>query len=89
MRKRRGRASHLQLNESIDAAAPRDSELIALDDALDSLERMDRRKARVVEMRFFGGLSRGDCRRVEDLPPKRDAGPETGPRLARPRDGQD
>jgi RNA polymerase sigma factor (TIGR02999 family) len=55
--KRRGSARHFQLNESIDAGAPRDAELIALDDALHSLARLDERKARVVEMRFFGGLS--------------------------------
>jgi RNA polymerase sigma-70 factor (ECF subfamily) len=55
--KRCGEARHFQLNESIDAAPPRDAELIALDDALDSLAKFDGRKARVVEMRFFGGLS--------------------------------
>jgi RNA polymerase sigma factor (TIGR02999 family) len=55
--KRRGQLRHFQLNESIDAGPPRDAELIALDDALDGLARLDGRKARVVEMRFFGGLS--------------------------------
>jgi RNA polymerase sigma factor (TIGR02999 family) len=54
--KRCGNAPRFQLNESIDAAPPRDAELIALDDALDSLAKFDARKARVVEMRFFGGL---------------------------------
>jgi RNA polymerase sigma factor (TIGR02999 family) len=48
---------HLNLNESIDAMPDRGSELIALDDALDALAQLDPRKARVVEMRFFGGLS--------------------------------
>ncbi len=55
--KRYGRFQHFQLNESIDAAPPHDAELIALDDALDTLAQFDARKARVVEMRFFGGLS--------------------------------
>jgi RNA polymerase sigma-70 factor, ECF subfamily len=55
--KRCGDARCFQLNESIDAAPPRDAELIALDDALDSLAKLDERKARVIEMRFFGGLS--------------------------------
>jgi RNA polymerase sigma-70 factor, ECF subfamily len=31
--------------------------LLALDEALDALAKMDPRKAKVVEMRFFGGLS--------------------------------
>ena len=32
-------------------------DLVALDDALEALAAVDERKARVVEMRFFGGLS--------------------------------
>lgn len=55
--KRAGNVKHFQLRDSIDAAPPPDAELVALDDALDSLARFDARKARVVEMRFFGGLS--------------------------------
>ena len=35
----------------------RPSDLIMLDDALQALARMDARKAQVVELRFFGGLS--------------------------------
>ena len=62
--KRSGPAPHFQLNESIDAAPPRDAEIIALDDALDSLAAFDPRKARVVEMRFFGGLSIGETAAV-------------------------
>jgi RNA polymerase sigma factor (TIGR02999 family) len=46
---------------SLDAAAVVDerraAELVALDDALDSLARLDERKVRVVEMRFFAGLT--------------------------------
>jgi RNA polymerase sigma factor (sigma-70 family) len=39
-------------------ASPQNSEdLVALDDALKTLEEMDQRKARVVELRFFAGLS--------------------------------
>jgi RNA polymerase sigma factor (TIGR02999 family) len=39
------------------AGETRDRSLIALDDALDELARVDQRRARVVEMRYFGGLS--------------------------------
>jgi RNA polymerase sigma factor (TIGR02999 family) len=39
------------------AGETRDRSLIALDDALDELTRVDQRRARVVEMRYFGGLS--------------------------------
>ena len=55
--KRGGGAGRLELNESIDGMPERGDDLVALDDALCALARLDPRKARVVEMRFFGGLS--------------------------------
>ncbi len=47
----------LSLDENIDRSVDRSSELIALDDALKALEAHDAQKARVVELRYFGGLS--------------------------------
>jgi RNA polymerase sigma factor (sigma-70 family) len=41
--------------------------LIALDDALDALARMDARKSRVIELRFFGGLSVEETATVLDV----------------------
>jgi RNA polymerase sigma factor (TIGR02999 family) len=55
--KRGGAVAKVNLNESIDAMADRGRELVALDDALSALAQFDARKAKVVEMRFFGGLS--------------------------------
>jgi len=55
--KRGGGAVHVNLDESIDALPDRGSQLVALDDALEALTRLDPRKAKVIEMRFFGGLS--------------------------------
>lgn len=55
--KRGGHAVTLSLNENIDAAAGRDFELIALDDALDALAKLDAQQSRIVELRFFAGLS--------------------------------
>jgi len=43
--------------ESAIVSADRDADLIAFNDALNALEKRDARKVRVVEMRFFGGLS--------------------------------
>ncbi len=68
--KEHGLVQRLELNESIDAAPPRDAELIALDDALSSLARFDPRKARVVEMRFFGGLSVEETAAVLKISPQ-------------------
>ena len=55
--KRGGSLPHVHLDESMDASPQSSEDLIALDDALNALEEMDPRKARVVELRFFAGLS--------------------------------
>jgi RNA polymerase sigma-70 factor (ECF subfamily) len=47
----------LSLDENIDRAVERSAELIALDDALQALCLLDEQKARMVELRYFGGLS--------------------------------
>ena len=46
-----------------------DERLLALDAALDELARLDRRQARVVELRFFGGLSVEDTATLLDISP--------------------
>jgi len=55
--KRGGGARELQLDEAAVLTDERAAELVALDDALQALAEVDERKSRVVEMRFFGGLS--------------------------------
>jgi RNA polymerase sigma-70 factor (ECF subfamily) len=55
--KRGGGIPHLSLDETIAAGADAAVELVALDDAMISLARIDPRKVQVVEMRFFAGLS--------------------------------
>ena len=55
--KRGGDVVRVPLNEAMDGLPERSSDLVALDDALGELAEMDPRKAQVVEMRFFGGLS--------------------------------
>jgi RNA polymerase sigma factor (TIGR02999 family) len=56
-RKRGGGAVNIALDDSIDMSRERGADLVALDDALESLARVDPRKGQVVELRFFGGLS--------------------------------
>lgn len=54
---RRGaRALHVSLSNAEDIALRRDADLVALDDALTALGRLNPRHGRVVELRFFGGL---------------------------------
>jgi RNA polymerase sigma-70 factor (ECF subfamily) len=55
--KRGAGSEKLPLDEATYFAPERSSELIGLDDALKSLEKTDPRKAKVIELRFFGGLS--------------------------------
>lgn len=46
---------------------PRAAELLALDEALDELARLDPRKSRVVELRYFGGLSLEETAKVLEV----------------------
>ncbi len=55
--KRGGGALKVPLDEAMAVIEERASDLIALDDALNSLAAIDSRKVKVVELRFFGGLS--------------------------------
>jgi len=55
--KRGGNALCVTLDEALVVARGRGIEVLALDDALDALARIDRRKSRVVELRYFGGLN--------------------------------
>ena len=55
--KRGGGTPRVNLNEIPDVSTERSRELIALDEALNRLSEIDRRKARVIELRFFAGLS--------------------------------
>jgi len=55
--KRGGNAVRVTLDEALAGAPPREIEVLALDGALESLSKIDSRKVRVVELRYFGGLS--------------------------------
>ncbi|HXG91878.1 MAG TPA: sigma-70 family RNA polymerase sigma factor [Blastocatellia bacterium] len=55
--KRGGQLIRVSLEEAPVFSSERDAELVALDEALDRLARFAPRKCRVVELRFFGGLS--------------------------------
>lgn len=55
--KRGGGAPVVSLDEALTVTEERATELVALDDALKELANFDARKAQVVELRFFGGLS--------------------------------
>jgi RNA polymerase sigma factor (TIGR02999 family) len=55
--KRGGGAVRVTFDEELPVVGGRDQDLVAVDDALAALAKVDERKSRVVELRFFGGLS--------------------------------
>jgi RNA polymerase sigma-70 factor (ECF subfamily) len=67
--KRGGDVQHVSLEETAEVGGDRAADLVALDDALDALARIDPRKVQVVEMRFFGGLSVEETAEVLKISP--------------------
>jgi RNA polymerase sigma factor (TIGR02999 family) len=62
--KRGGDRARVTLDEGALSIEPADLDLVALDEALSELEDYDARKHRVVELRFFGGLTAEETARV-------------------------
>ncbi len=67
--KRGGGVAPGSLEETAVLSKAPDSNLLALDEALNDLEQFDQRKARIVEMRFFGGLSVEETAEVLKISP--------------------
>lgn len=55
--KRGGSSTRVQLDEADASVSPRDADIIALDRALEKLAALDATQAKVIELRFFGGLT--------------------------------
>jgi RNA polymerase sigma factor (TIGR02999 family) len=60
----------VNLDEMPSPASERSAELLALDEALSRLEQIDARKARVIELRFFGGLGVEEAGEVLNISPQ-------------------
>lgn len=56
-KKRGGAVEHVELEEATVLTKEKSAELIALDDALERLTTFDKTKSRIVELRYFGGLT--------------------------------
>ena len=68
--KRGGGVEPLPLDEAWTIAADRTAELVNLDDALTALEKLDARQSRIVELRFFGGLTEPEIAEVLKVSPR-------------------
>jgi RNA polymerase sigma-70 factor (ECF subfamily) len=62
--KRGGGALKVSLDEAAAVTEARAAELLAVDEALEKLTKMDARKGRIVELRFFGGLTEVEAAEV-------------------------
>ena len=85
MAKRGGGALQPNLDDVPEiASVSRGREIVAIDEALDALAQIDPRKAKVIELRFFGGLSVEEKygRSAEDFPSNRHARLEDGQGVA-------
>lgn len=67
--KRGSGARKIYLDEALDVAEKRHIDLVRLDDALDDLSRFDARQSRIVELRFFAGLSIEEVSTLLELSP--------------------
>lgn len=61
---KRGGGVKIQLEPGIDVAAEKPAEVVTLDDALQALAEIDPRKAQVIELRFFGGMTAAEIAEV-------------------------
>jgi len=66
--KRGGRLKRFSMDEARDASLERPAVVIRVDDALEALDRLDPQKARLIEMRFFGGLTAEESAIALELP---------------------
>lgn len=69
-KKRGGEARRVDLNEALIVSAEMDPALVRMDDALTQLAAFDPRKAKIVEMRYFGGLNANDIASVLGVSPQ-------------------
>lgn len=68
--KRGGGAQPVSLDQPLPVAPERSPDLVAVDDALHALAEVDARKAQVVELRFFGGLTADETAEVLKVSPE-------------------
>jgi RNA polymerase sigma factor (TIGR02999 family) len=65
--KRGGQDVRVELRDLHGASLPRDSDVLALDEALEQLAKLDARAASIIELRYFGGFSESEAAEVLDI----------------------
>ena len=67
---KRNGGRQVSLDEALTIGSDRSSDIVALDDALTTLAKLDRRQSQIVELRFFGGLTETNIARVLGVSPR-------------------
>ena len=67
---KRNGGHQVSLDEALTIASDRSADIVALDDALTMLAKLDRRQSQIVELRFFGGLTEPHIARVLGVSPR-------------------
>ena len=65
--KRGGERVQVTLGDNVDVSDERDAEVVALDEALERLAKMNERQSRIVELRYFGGLTEEQIAETLDI----------------------
>ena len=68
--KRGGDAVRVSLTEAENVGVAREADVVALNDALEDLEKFDPRRSRIVELKFFGGLEMAEIAEVLSVSPR-------------------
>lgn len=61
--------TQIALDEAVSFAGAKDLDVVSVDEALTKLERLDERQARIVEMKFFAGMTIEEIAEVSDISP--------------------
>jgi len=64
---KRGAECRVELGDAVEQPQKQDTDVVALDDALNELAKLDEQQCRIVEMRFFGGLTLEETAAVMDI----------------------
>jgi RNA polymerase sigma factor (TIGR02999 family) len=67
---KRNGGRQVSLDDALTLGSDRSADIVALDDALMTLAKLDRRQSQIVELRFFGGLTEPDIARMLGVSPR-------------------
>lgn len=68
--KRGGMISHIEIDEAFNFSPDKSEDLILLDEALTELAKLNERQSRIVELKFFGGLTEEEIAKILQLSPR-------------------